>query len=48
MKELFQSKFLMGVAIIFLISLYVIAGAQTNIEAKNDNLDKTTLSMNLK
>ncbi len=47
MKEIFQSKFLMGATIIFLISLYIIAGAQTNIEAKNDNLDKTTLTLNL-
>ena len=34
MSKIFENKFLMGVTVIFLISLYVIAGIQTNIETK--------------
>lgn len=46
MEYLMRNKFLMGVTIIFLISLYVIAGIQTNIEAKNENLNKEDISLN--
>ena len=46
MSKIFENKFLMGVTIIFLISLYVIAGIQTNIEEKNENLNKEDISLN--
>ena len=35
MKELFQNKFLIGVAIIFWLSLYLIVVAEAKVEAKN-------------
>ena len=35
MKELFQNKFLLGVAIIFWLSLYLIVSIEAKVEAKN-------------
>ena len=35
MKELFQNKFLLGVAIIFWLSLYLVVSLQSKVEAKN-------------
>lgn len=46
MSKIFENKFLMGVTVIFLISLYVIAGIQTNIETKDDALNKEEISLN--
>lgn len=46
MNKIFENKFLMGVTIIFLISLYVIAGIQTNIETKDETLNNKEISLN--
>ena len=46
MNKMIQNKFLMGVTVIFLISLYIIAGIQTNIEAKDETLNKEEISLN--
>ena len=46
MIKMFQNKFLLGVTVIFLISLYIIAGIQTNIEAKAENLNREEISLN--
>jgi len=35
MKELFQNKFLIGVAIVFWLSLYLIVSMQAKVEARS-------------
>ena len=35
MKELFQNKFLLGVAIIFWLSLFLVVSMQAKVETKN-------------
>ena len=35
MKELFQNKFLLGVAIIFWLSLFLVVSMQAKVEARN-------------
>ena len=44
MKELFQNKFLLGVAIIFWLSLYLIVSIQAKVEAKSQESFETELS----
>lgn len=46
MSKKIENKFLLGVTITFLISLYIIAGIQTNIEAKNEALRSEEISLN--
>ena len=45
MKELFKSKLLIVVTIVFLISFYLITGVQTIIES-NENIKKKKISLN--
>ncbi len=48
MKELFQNKFLIGVAIVFWLSLYLVVALQTRVEAQNQESFKAEVSLNVK
>ena len=48
MKELFQNKFLLGVAILFWLSFYLVVALQVKVEAKNQESLKSEISLNLK
>ena len=47
MKELFQNKFLIGVAIVFWLSLYLVVSLQTRVEAKRGSFE-SEISLNIK
>ncbi len=48
MKELFQNKYLLGVAIIFWLSLYLVVSLQMRVEARNQESFDAEISLNLK
>jgi len=48
MKELFQNKFLLGVAIVFWLSLYLVVSLQVKVEARNQESFDAEVSLNLK
>ena len=48
MKELFQNKFLIGVAIVFWLSLYLVVALQTRVEAQSQESFKAEVSLNVK
>lgn len=48
MKELFQNKFLLGVAIVFWLSLYLVISLQVKVEARNQESFDAEVSLNLK
>ena len=48
MKELFQNKFLIGVAVIFWLSLVLVVSLQTKVETRNQETFKQEISMNIK
>ena len=48
MKELFQNKFLLGVAIIFWLSLYLVVSLQAKVEAKTQESFNSEVSINIK
>ena len=48
MKELFQNKFLMGVAVIFWISLFLVVSMQAKVEARDQESFETEVSYVLK
>lgn len=47
MKELIQSKYLIGVAIIFWLSLYLVVSLQAKVEVDNHLSTLAELSYNL-
>lgn len=46
MKEIFQNKFLIGVAIIFWLSLFVVVTLQTRVETRNQEAFNQEVSFN--
>ena len=48
MKELFQNKFLLGVAIIFWLSLYLVVSLQAKVEAQSRESFNQEVSINIK
>ena len=48
MKEIFKSKFLLGVVIVFWLSLYLVVSLQTKVEAQKQESFKAEVSLNTK
>ena len=48
MKEIFQNKFLLGVAIIFWLSLYLVVSLQAKVEARSQESFNEEISYILK
>ena len=48
MKNLFQKRYLLGVAIIFWLSLYLVVSLQAKVEAKSQESFDEEISLNLK